>query len=221
MNEEFPSNSRSRKIAPIRDEEEEIMEEGALITPEKKLVRKSIRGRATIKKKSWAQSIAQAFIGDDSQNVVSYILNDVLLPAAKNTIQEMVQSGIEMLLFGETKPHNRSRGREKDRSIVSYGKFYKDRDDREENRTRYTRDKFDLSDIYFKDHSDAEDVLTGLCDLLEEYEQVTVADYFDLAGIEGATWAHNKWGWENLRKGYCTHTRHGYAIVLPDPIELD
>jgi len=210
----YPGNSKSKKIAPIR---EEIMEEGALIVPEKR-TRKGIRSQAIRKKKTWAQTIAQAFIGNESQDVISYILSDVLIPAAKSTIQEMVQSGIEMLLFGETKSHSRSKSN-KDRSIVSYGTFYKDRD-REERRPMY-RDKFDLNDIYFKDHSDAEDVLTGLCDLLEEYEQVTVADYFDLAGIEGVTWAHNKWGWENLRRAHCTHTRHGYAIVLPNPVELD
>lgn len=219
--EEFPSNSKSSRVAPIREarlakENEESVE------PRK--IRRIARGPVIRKKKSFTQSIAEALVGNGSDNVGGYILYDVLLPAAKNTIQEMVTSGIEMLLFGEARGGSRSRGRDRDRSTISYGSFYKksrDDDDRKERRRPSYRDRFDLNDIYFKDHSDAEDVLDELCELLEDYEEVTVSDYFDLAGIEGATWAHTKYGWNNLRKAYCTHTKHGWAIVLPDPIELD
>jgi hypothetical protein len=221
VDEEYPSNSRANRSAPIREEDEqEIMEEGANIVPEKRVRRRS-KARGVVKKKSWAQSIAEAFVGHDSPGVGSYILNDVLIPAAKSTILEMVQSGIEMFLFGETR--SRGRSRDKDRSIVSYGSYYKsrDRDERPERKRPTYRDKFDLSEIYFRDHSDAEDVLSELCDLLEKYEQVSVADFFDLAEIDGATWAHTKWGWTSLKRAYCTHTRNGYAIVFPDPVELD
>jgi hypothetical protein len=136
----------------------------------------------------------------------------------------MVTSGIEMMLFGEAKSRGRSKGRDRDRSIVSYGSFYKDRDrddDRRSPRRAVLRDKFDLSDIYFDHHDQAEEVLDELCERLEEYDEVTVADYFELAGISGATWAHNKYGWKDLRKAFNTHTRNGWSIVLPDPIELD
>ena len=220
LNEEFPGNSKSSRIVPMR--EERIREEGALIVEPKK-VRKSIEGRAVRKKTTLTQSIAQTFLGDETKSVAQYILYDVLIPAAKNTIQEMVSSGIEMLLFGETRSHSR-RDRDKGRTVVSYGSFYRGgrgRDDEREYRRPIYRDKFGLNEIYFRRGDECSEVLDGLCDILEEYEQVTVADFFELAGIEGATWAHNKWGWEDLRKARCTHTRNGYAIIFPDPIELD
>lgn len=217
--EDLPANSRAARIAPIR-QDRSIREEGENIPEPKKLVR-TIPGRAVLKKKTFTQSIAHSLVGGETRDVGMYILRDVLIPAAKNLIQEMVTSGIEMFLFGE--PSGRGRPRDKDRgkSIVSYGNYYKDRDREERRPTRVARDKFDLGDIFFKDHNDAEDVLTQLCEALEEYEQVTVADYFELAGIDGSTWTHHKWGWEDLRRAKLTHTRHGYAIILPDPIELD
>ncbi len=213
---EFPSNptKKSKKVAPIR--EVEIIEEGALIEEPKK----AIRGRVLRKKKSITRSIADAFVSEDGTSVLQYVVSDVLIPAAKSMIQDMVTQGIEMFLFGEG---GGSRRPSRDKSIVSYNKKYHGRDDDRRPVRTSRRDKFDLSDIYFRSASDATDVLEALCEQLEEYDQVSVATYFDLAGIEGATHAHYKWGWEDreLRRARCIHTRSGWAISLPDPIELD
>jgi len=216
LEEEFPSNSKSKRIVPMRESRRTNKEEETEVEP--KRARRAIKAHAVRRKKTMFQSIAEALVGDGSNNVGSYVLNDVLLPAAKNTIQEMITTGLEMLLFGEARGGH-SRGRDRDRTVVSYGKYYKDKE-RGRDRPSY-RDRFDLDEIFFNNQSEAEDVLDELCELLEEYEQVTVADYFELAGIDGASWAHNKYGWEDLRKAYHTHTRNGYVIVLPKPIELD
>jgi len=214
MLQQLPSNSQaSKRVAPIREvtldvDETAFVEEKDARTP-----------RAVVRKKSFAQSIAQTFLGQEAKGMVQYVLQDVLIPAAKNTIQEMVQSGIEMLLFGETRPSGRNR--DKGKTIVSYGSFYKDRDERRDPRHRgSSRDKFGLEDIYFPTPKEANDVLSELCDQLEEYEWVTVADYFDIAGIDGASWIHSKWGWDNLKRSKCIHTRGGYQVVLPEPEEV-
>jgi hypothetical protein len=224
--EEFPSNSNVKRVVPIRPEKEVDTEEQNDVVEEPKKARRTGRViSATRKKKSLVQSIAETIAGEDTQNVTSYILYEVLIPAAKNTIQEMITSGIEMFLYGEKRDAGRSRGRDRDRTIVSYGSYYKSRDRDEDRRDRRRmgshNDRFGLNDIYFDNHSDAEEVLDELCNRLEKYDAVTVADYFDLANIEGATWAHEKYGWESLKKAYNTHTRHGWAIVLPEPIELE
>lgn len=212
--EDFPSNS---KVAPMRESRREIREEGALVEAPRRS--RGVRRHAVVKKKTFTQSIASMLLGG-SEEVGSYLMRDVLIPAAKSTIQEMITSGIEMLLFGEV-TGRRTRDRDKG-TKVSYGSYFKGRRDEDERRPRRSpRDKFDLNDIYFRNGDEADEVLSELCDRLEEYEEVTVADYFDAADLEGATWAHQKWGWRNLSKAYCTHTRQGWAIILPDPIELD
>lgn len=217
--EEFPSNSIANKVAPIRERSEDtrVVEPGELPERPRRVVRKAI-----VRKKSFVQSIAEGLVGNSSENVMGYIIHEVLIPAAKTTIQEMVSGGIEMLLFGEKRSSGKSKGGS---SKISYGSYYssnKDRDDdrRDRHRASY-RDKFDLSEIYFKTRRDADDILTNLCDDLEEYEQVSVADFFDLAGIEGNSWAHDAYGWTDLRRATVTPTRGGWQIIFPNPIPLE
>lgn len=219
LEEEFPANPVSKRVAPIRPETTETIEVNALYNEKPK---KTIRGQALRKKRTLSQSIGETFFGDQAKGVLEYIWYDVLVPAAKSTLKDMVTDGLEMLLFGET-GSRRSRDRDRNRSVVSYGSYYKGRDNERESRkpSRSPRDRFGLGEIYFRHGEEAEEVLEGLCDQLDQYQQVTVADYFELAGIEDRNWATAKWGWENLSKAYFTHTRNGYAIVLPEPIELD
>jgi len=217
--EDFPSNSESKRVVYTP----KIRELNSSEPISEKKVKKTIKGRAIRQKRSAIENVGKTFFGEDTRNVASYILYDVLIPAAKNTIQEMISSGIEMLLFGETRSNSRGRS-DKGRSIVSYSSFYKRGDDREETRHRRPiggRDRFNLDEIIFRSGSEAAEVLDGMCDLLEQYDQVTVGDYFDMAGVEGATWVHQKWGWENLSKAYCSPVRGGYMIVLPKAIELE
>ena len=217
--EDLPSNSKSSKSAPIR-ERKTRKSRVEIIDPEPKpRTNMAPRAQGIRRKKTLAQSVAEAFVGDTTQNVGAHILYEVLLPAAKETIQSMVTTGIEMLLFGEARPKSRDRDRG---TRVSYGSYYKGERDREDRRPRPTRgDKFDLNDIYFRHGDEADQVLESLQEALEDYEAVTVRDYFDAAGISGATWIHEKWGWDDLSRAYCTHTRNGYVIVFPPPIELE
>jgi len=226
IDDEFKGNSISSRI--VSTETRGNPRKAEVIDPPKKSVVKTIKGQAVRKKRTISESLSKTFLGDDTRGVAQYVLYDVLIPAAKNTIQEMFSTGLEMLLFGETRASSRSRGdREKGgRSVVSYGSFHRGDRSRNENpfnsRTQGRgRGRFDLDNIIFRRGDEAAEVLDGLCDLLDQYEQVTVADFYELAGVEGGTWADQKWGWENLAKAYCTHTRGGYAIVLPKPVELE
>lgn len=215
--EDFPSNSKASRVAPIREDRPQSIDETIIEEVEEtpKRIAQAVR-----RKKTAAQSIAQTFFGPEAKIMLQYVFQDVLIPAAKNTIQEMVQSGIEMLLFGETRPHNR-RG-DKGKTIVSYDRFYgrERNEDRREGR-RNSRDRFGLEEIFFDTPKEANDVLEELCEQLEEYEWVTVGDFFELAGIDDKSWINDKWGWNNLKRARCVHVRDGYTIVLPEPKELD
>jgi hypothetical protein len=175
------------------------------------------------RRKSITRSIAQTFFGEDAKSVINYIIMDVMVPAAKNMIQEAVSSGIERFLFGE-EGSTRRRSKDRGHSIVSYNTLYgrdRSRDEREERRPVRERGRFDMSEIIFKKGDEASEVLDGLHDILQQYRQVTVADFFELADMDAGTWVDQKWGWENLSKAYVTYTRGGYVIVGPKAIELD
>lgn len=211
--DQFPSNSKASR----KDEQS-----GRLPSEIVNDIKKKPKVKIVKRRKSITRAIKQSLFSEDSNNVFQYVIYEVLLPAAKSMLSDMFTQGIEMALFGEGSSRKRSRDRG-DRSLVSYGDMYKRRDEsRDPARYAPRRDRFKLNDIYFKNGPDASDVLADLCDQLEEYEQVTVAYYLDLVGVDDTSnWVAADWGWTNLKKAYCTHTRNGYKIVLPEPIELD
>ena len=220
--DELPSNSVATRKKTIAKRKRKIQIGQDFVDETKRGV---VRHKALVRDKTFVQKVASLFVAGDSQSIVSYVINDILLPTAKSTIQEVITSGIDMILFGEARSQNRSSGRSGyGRTTVSYGSYYQDRG--VSNRRRYgkqstSRDKFNLDDIFFRHGDEATEVLDQLCERLEEYKAVTVADFFDLASVDGATWAHNKYGWDDLSEAYCTHRREGYQIVLPSPIELE
>ena len=87
--------------------------------PEKK-IEKVVSGTVQTKKKSELQKIADTFIQEDAKNVKSYILMDVLVPAVKKDISDIVTNGIDMILYGET-GHSKKKG---NASKVSYRSYY-------------------------------------------------------------------------------------------------
>jgi len=228
INADLPGNSKaSRRAAPVRGKTARPRK-----SPEKTIISETVRTRPVsrasgiVRKPTFIQSIAKSFVGEGVQSVGAYILYDVLIPAAKTTIQDMIISGIDMLLYGEVRSGSKSRSRGDSHGQVSYGNFYKRGGGRPEPKYAHPKtiamgNRFELDEIYFRYGNEASDVLESMMELLEQYDEVTVTDYYDLAGVDGATWAHNKYGWKDLTKSFCTHTRNGYAIVLPEPMELD
>jgi len=205
--DEFPSNSNRKKElnTPVKEKN---------ITP-------VVSGKVIKKQRSFGQKLSETFFGDDTRIVGDYILHDVLIPAMKSTLSDMVGGGIEMLLFGEKKSSSRSRlFRDRDRSYVPYNRLSR-RDDLEDRRymSRSARSRHDFDDIILETRGEAEDVLSHMLDLIEDYGVASVGDYYDLLGIE-SNFTDNKYGWINVADGYIDRTRDGYCIRLPRPREI-
>lgn len=159
----------------------------------------------------------------ESEGVGNYILWDILIPAFKDTILDMIRNGSEMIIFGETRTKSSLR-RDRDRSYVSYGSFARERERREPRdrggRSSYNRGRHNFDDIIIDTRGDAETVLENLVDLIEEYGQATVADFYGFIGME-VEWSDNKFGWETLNRASIRPVRGGYIIELPKAIPLD
>lgn len=190
---------------------------------ERKVVTKVITGKVVKHKKSLGKRISDIFLGGDISTVTEYVLYDVLIPAAKNMIFEMITGGTEMSLFGEKKGRNTSRDRGK--SHVSYSSYYKsDRDGRDKRdsreMSRMSRAKHNFDEIKLETRGEAEEVLSNLVDLTIDYGMATVADLYDMVGIK-EDFTDNKYGWTDLRTASVTLVRGGYLINLPRPQVLD
>lgn len=181
--------------------------------PEDKHIEKVVKGTVKTKKKSDISKVADVFISEDIHNVKSYILMDVLVPAIKKAVKDIVTDGIEMILYGGT---GRS-SRDSKSSNVSYRKYYDRRDeDRRSYDTPRARNRFDYDEIVFDNRGDAEAVLDQMECVIERYGFVTVADLYDMA-VPDLTppYTSNKYGWDALRNAEAVRTRDGYVLKLP------
>lgn len=202
LSSEFPGNSHKKQ------------------KKEDKKVTKIIKGNVVSKKKPLGKRISEVFGGANSGEVFHYIMYDVILPATKSTIADMVSGGIEMLLFGETK--GRRTSRERGKSYVSYDKRFSGSPRRDERETVASRNRarMNFNDIILDSRGEAEEVLSALVDLVETYGLACVSDLYDLVGITSA-FTDEKWGWKNLSAATVCRVREGYLIDLPKPVEID
>ena len=68
-----------------------------------KKVEKVVSGKTSTKKKSGIRKLSDTFLSEDIGNVKNYIFAEVLLPAAKKLVSDIVTNGIDMMLYGEIK----------------------------------------------------------------------------------------------------------------------
>lgn len=198
-NELFPSNSLVQKPEESRKE-----------------IRQVTTGKVYEKKPGIGKKMADTFLGDDVENVKSYLIMDVVVPAIKDTIVDMVCSGVEMI-FGVGR-----RGGRSFRSYTNYSNIsYKERDrERRDRRRERTRD-YDEREIVVETRQEAEDVIFQLAELCEQYGMARVADLYELVGKTG-DFQSQKWGWESVAQARAVRVRGGgYLIDLPRPIYLD
>lgn len=212
LDKSYPSNAKK----PIR---------GKPVEEEKKIER-IVSGEVTHRKKGFGKRLTGALVEDDTTSVLDYIVHDVLIPAAKSMITDMVSGGIEMLLFGSRR--NQNVYRDRGRSYTSYNTMsnYRTREipsrrDREtRDISRYSRATHDFEEIIIPSRGEAEEVLDAMTESTIKYGEVSVADFYEMVGVT-STFQDNKYGWTNLRGAYVKRTRGGYVIELPrtQPLE--
>ncbi len=175
-----------------------------------------ISGSASRKKRSEAKKFADVFIQEDVSNVKSYILMDVLVPAVKKALSDIVKDGVDMILYGETN-RNRKNG---NTSRVNYRGYY-DREERRDRPSSRGRDYLDYDEIIFDARGDAEAVLDAMNDIIDQYGIVSVADLYDLANLDHPPYTMNKYGWTNIAGAKAMRVRDGYALKLPRAVPIN
>lgn len=201
--EDYKANSHRSKM------------EHAETVEDKKKVEKIISGTAKTNKKTVGQKFVEAFIPDDVTNVGDYLLQDIFVPSAKKLFEELVTSGISILLYGDAGRSGRSNTRA---GRVNYNSIH-DGSNRNNNSTR-SRSRYDYEEVKLDSRGDAEDVLDRMCELVAAYGMASVADLYDLVGITG-NYTDNKYGWTDLRNAYVERARDGYLIKMPRIIPLN
>lgn len=182
-----------------------------------KEAKKVVTGEVVVKKKSAIGKIKDALFSGNAAEVVPNLFNDVLIPAVKKTIYDVVTNGADMLLNGGT-----GSGKKKSGVInVSYGDYYGDRFRKSsEDRSSIVTKSYNFENLEFSSRGDAELVISELEDALQQYGYFTVGDVYDHAGLT-APYTAEKYGWKSMRNIGITRTLKGYVINFPSPRLLD
>ncbi|MBQ3691939.1 MAG: hypothetical protein II931_01255, partial [Clostridia bacterium] len=179
-----------------------------------KKVEKIVTGSVRSKKKNELNKLADVFIAEDISNVKSYILQDIIIPAIKTAISDVVTNGIDMILYGETGKTKKSTS-----SRVSYRDYYSS-NDRKSSYSSASRRSYSYDDIILDNRAEAEEVLVRMDELIEAYGVASVGDLYDLVGLTG-DYTDNKYGWTNLRSAQAVRVRDGYLLKLPKALPLN
>lgn len=207
----YPSNSRTAK-APEE-------------TAEPKKIDPVVTGEVTRRKKPLGKRFAETFVGGDINTVAGYVIFEVLIPAAKDMMSDAVSQGIDRMLFGETRASSRSRSSRPSgtNGYVSYNRMGANKPSREGlnefARRPERRSSHDFDEIILATRVEAEEVIDRMFDLVNQYQQATVADMMELVGVTSNHVDH-KWGWTDIRGAGVTKIRNGYLLDFPKPEAL-
>lgn len=183
---------------------------------EPKKIERVATGKVVKKKKSFGRKFAELFLAEDIGSVREYLFYDVLIPAIKNGIVEMVQNGTEMLFNGRIKPKGKPIG---GGGYFAYNRVSSGNGAFQESRP--VRSRYSFEDIYLESRAEAEEVLDTMLELLDRYGSVRVADLYELVGVTGNGYTDNNFGWKDLRAASVNRTRDGYLLKLPPCIQFD
>lgn len=186
---------------------------------------KVITGTAKTKKKNEIRKFADVFISEDMTSIKTFIIEDVVVPAVKNTVSDtvkgifdIIRNSIDVALFGNAGAPRKSSG-----SKVSYTSYYeRERDRRPVGETR-NRAQFDFDDIIYVSRGDAQLVLDQMDDMADRYDGVVrVSDMYEFSGLV-APYTANRYGWTKnvVRNAAVVRGREGYVIKLSPPFPID
>ena len=208
LREEFPGNSYT-DIKPRKEDD----------ISKKPSDDKKNKGRVHDRKKTVGERIADSFLATDKEEIREHLLFDWFIPGIKTIVEDIVH----MILYGDAARGDgrirRDRG-ESSLRRVSYNSIYDEkrrRDDEYISRRGSRR-----PELTFDRRSDAEQVLSGVSELIEEYGQATMKDFYNIVSevtygdIDIPTdYTMTRYGWTNLSAASVVHVRDGYLLKMP------
>lgn len=209
---ELPSNSNT----PRQPQEEE------------KRATKIVTGAVTRQKKGPGKKFAELFVASEGRSVGTYIVMDIIVPAIKDIIADVVSQGVERMLFGEARSTSRRTGRPpQSQTHVNYRQYsssssppWKRDEPRHQAPVRRRHNALDFENVVLSTRAEAEGIISQMFEIISKYEQVSVADLNEMLG-EASSFTDEKWGWTDIRGAGVTRITGGYLLDLTRPEPLD
>lgn len=212
---DFPPNSEASRTKRPEKEAPKL--------EEPKKIEKVVTGEVVRRKKPLGKRLMETFIGGSAKSAWEYVVSDILVPAARDTIADVVSQGIERIIFGENRSSSR-RGRSiVGNNYVNYQRYSSSsvsrrEDPRERDRSidRRARGMLDYEDLVISTRHEAEDVIDAMKNRIDRYDTASVGDLYEALGIQGA-FTYDNYGWVDLHGARVVRVRDGYVLDLPRP----
>lgn len=189
-------------------------------SPERKN-EKVTKGTVSIRKKSPAAKFVETFIQEDAKTMRGYLLDDVVVPAIKTTISDVVKNTIDMMFWGKSgRPRSNMPA-----SRIQYTSYSKQQSlQARQIQQQPKASSYEFDEFEFNDRQDAIDVRDRMVEQLGIYQMVSVADFKDFAGVDPKymKYTDNKYGWTDLSNAEVVHVPGGkWKIDFPKAIVLE
>ena len=180
-------------------------------------------------KRSGLSNFVDTFIKGDMTSVVGHLVEDILVPSAVETMNDMGHNLIDGMMYGNSGSGGSQRGyKARKKGHTSYDKISSGSSKKSSiSRSGSRRRSLRFDDILFDNRNDAIEVLSMLQADLEEngYGSVSVADFYDKyeevtdVEIRPRDFTEEKYGWEDLddAKVVAVRTSEGRQFYIDFP----
>jgi hypothetical protein len=202
--ENYPSNSHKSRQASGK----ETPKDAEMIPVDKKKVERVTTHEAHTKKPGVSNKLAKVFLPEDVTNVKDWIVWDILVPGAKNLLLDVINETLG--------------GRRVNRSSFN-GTVRTNYGGVRSNTVRAGQSRsigFEFEDVTCDSREDAQAILRTLDDLMDQYNNVSVADLYSAAGISCSNYMYNNWGWTDISTARIVRDIDGWVLKFPKAISL-
>lgn len=179
-------------------------------------VEKVINGETIVKDKSLISKIL-AHAGTDTDDLMTYLINDVAVPKLKDLLSDLVDKGSKRIIYGKSNVRSASGNgvtynyngiSSKSSTVISPS-----------NRSTtvaltQSQDSYDDKSIILSDRVDAEKILNSLRGRIAEFGVASVSNLYQFMG-RATTFTDRNWGWTNLDSADIVSVKEGWLLKLP------
>lgn len=188
---------------------------------EARKLEKVVSGKVSRKRRTLVDRFRNTFVKENPTDVKKYVLQEVIIPAIIDGVYDVMTSSFEMMFRGSTSRKAKKSLVNSLGSRINYGGFFSGGERKERiSDVKKPEAQMGFENLCFESKGEAEIVLDNMVEILNsEYKQVTVADFYELAGFTGEFTDYD-FGWKDLSGAKVKYSRDGYYIDLPRCISL-
>ena len=166
--------------------------------------------KGELKKESPWTKFKSEFLKTDGKTIGNYITHQVIVPAIKNTVLNIVQ----MLLFGKTNNNNNASNGVY-RSNVPYVS-YRDISNKPQQQAVSSSqgNLYAPIEVVVASQGDGNSVLSEAQEVIDRYSQLRVSEFFEFVGLQ-CPYTLINYGWTNINSATVTPYGDKWLITMP------